>query len=157
MENKLELKEEGILDKKEFILMKDNNFYNLIVYITNDSIFLKCLSYEVKLKFEEFSLLIKSKFNTIQEVLNYLNILFFNQKIKIKDIILNDRIILKIKIDSNFNNQQNEIYIYLLDNKMNKDYIINKLYNSSIILEKELRGLKNTIINLEKNINENKL
>ena len=45
MENIQEIKDK---DKKEFILLKDNNFYSLIVYIKNDSIFLKCLSYDIK-------------------------------------------------------------------------------------------------------------
>ena len=81
------------------------------------------------------------KYNSIQEGLNYLNILFINEKIVIKDIIVNHRIILTIKID----------------NKLNKDYMINKIYNSNITLQKEIKELKNSILNLEKSENGYKL
>ena len=157
MKNIEKIKNKDMSDKKEFILLKDNNFYNLIVYISNDFIFLKCLSYEAKFKIEEFSQLIKCKFNSIQEGLDYLNTLFINEKIEIKDIISNDKIILKIKIDENSTNQENEIYIYLIDNKINKDYMINKIYNSNLILEKELKQLKGGNINMEKELKGNKL
>ena len=140
---------EKINYKSEYKLMKNNVIYSIIVYMTNDLIFIKCLSYEVKLQFGELSNYINMKFNKLEEEYNYLNNLFISKCIEIKEIVIDNRIVLTVKIYKNNKNEYYYIYIILLYNGINKDYIINKLYNKNIKLEKELQ-LKMNNFKLEK-------
>ena len=157
--SKIENKE--ILNKNEFKLMKDNINYNIILTKTNDSIIVECSSYIKIFKFGKLSNLIKHNLNSLEDEFNFLYNLFINKNIEIKDILKDTCIILILKLDKNNNNNNNQqinICIYLIKDKLNKDYIINELYNKNIKLEKEIKQLKNNILEMEKltNKTENK-
>ena len=139
MEN-IQSKNEEIINKNEFRLMKNNIFYEFILERTNDSILLKYLKYKIIFKLGELSIIANHKLNSIEEEFNYLKNLFFNNRISIKEILPKKSIILNINED---NNSQNKFYIYLSYKDLNKDFIINRFYNKSIILEKESNKLKN--------------
>jgi hypothetical protein len=140
MEEKIE-----ILNQKEYQLKRGNIFYKFILYITNDSLFIKWLTYEIKLRVGEFSKLIKINLNSLQEEFNYLDSLFTNDCIEIKEVIENDKIILKMKKSQN--NQENNAFLYLSFNGLNKDFIINDLYNRNANLEKEFSKIKSNFLN----------
>ena len=137
--------EKEIINKKEYILTKDNYIYKIGIYIDSDSINIKYSFYELNLKFKELSKIVNNNFNTIQDEFDFLNDLFINNKIQIKDIILNKRIILTFKLNKNNTNNEKEIFLYLIYSKINKDFIINELYNEKINLEKESKKLKNDL------------
>jgi len=141
-----------ILNEKEYKLKNGNIFYKIFLYLTNDSILIKCLEYEMKLLVGEFSKLIKNNLNSLQEEFNFLDSLFANGHIEIKEVIENNKIILNMKISQN--NQENNIFLYLSFNGLNKDFIINDLYNKNGNLEKECSKLKNDILN-EKSYKQN--
>ena len=130
-----------ILNEKEYQLKKGNIFYKFILYLTNDSILIKCLSYEIKLKVGEFSKLIKINVNSLKEEFNYLDSLFTNGHTEIKEVIENNRIILNMKISQN-----NNTFLYLSFKGLNKDFTINNLYNRNANLEKEISKLKNDVL-----------
>ena len=94
--------------------------------------------------------MINAAFNTLDEEFNYLNNLFINKNIEIKEIITGIKIVLTIKINKNDNNQNNNIYIILIHNGISKDYIINELYNKNKNLEQKIQKLNNNILNSEK-------
>ena len=145
--------EKEIINKKEYILIKDNINYNISIYIENYSINIKCLLYEIKLNFRELSNLININFDTIQDEFNFIINLFINKNILIKEIIINNRIILSIKLNKNNSSQKQDFFLYLIYKKLNKDYIINELYNANINLEKEKKSMQ-----LKPNIkNENQI
>ena len=139
-------------NKKEFIIKKSDGFYNLIIMKEPDKdyIFFRCYkeddlqsNYEIKLKFEELANL-NEKFKTCKSNEEMYNLLLDNcekNQIKIRETIRNEIITLLIKSEN--------IEINLMNTKMNKDYIINKLcksYNSFIIeiynLQEENEQLK---------------
>jgi len=142
-------KKTEILNEKEYQLKKENIFYKFILYIANDSIFIKCLIYETKFGVGEFSKLINIKLTSLQEEFNYLDNLFTNDHIEIKEVIENDKIILNMKISQN--NNGNNSFLYLSFNGLNKDFIINDLYNRNANLEKECSKLKKDISNEKSN------
>lgn len=142
-----------IINEKEYQLKKGNIFYNFILHLTNDSIFIKCLSYEIKLRAGEFSKLIKNNLNSLKEEFDYLDNLFTNGFIEIKEVIESGKIILNMKISQN--NQENNCFLYLSFNELNKDFIINDLYNNNINLKKESSKLKNDALKEKKNKQNN--
>ena len=93
---KNQIKEEGIR-YKEFYLKKDKLNYKCILKIEGIIIMIKIENYEVSLYLNELQELTKKKFNSIGEFFDYFQIYFEKKQVYIKEIELNEIIILVFK------------------------------------------------------------
>ena len=136
-------------------ITQDNEEYKVDIKINNDNIFFKILNYELNLNKENFIRLINIQFKTIEEIYHFINNKFANRQIDIKKST--DYTLIKIMINFNEEKTQN-IELNLINNKINKDFIINdicnKFNNKCDALEKEIYKLKEEIKN-EKKIEDN--
>ena len=122
------------INANKFILNKDNKSYDLIIEKIEDSIYIKCLPYQVKFDTGNISEIFSMNLDGINNEFNFICNLFINKKVEIFEIILNVNIILEI----NFPNEKikdNKVYIYLIHPEQNQNFIINKYYNKIKQLE----------------------
>ena len=136
--------EESIIENEEYYLIHENKAYKIIVYLYQSKILIKYKKYELQID-ENYleSNLIKTKFKTIEENYIYINNIFEENKIYIKEIDYYKRIKLKINISK----EENDIILLYNDN--NKKHLSkNELINNSIY-----KGLKKKLNNLEEKLN----
>ena len=115
------------INANKFILNKDNKSYDLIIEKIEDSIYIKCLPYQVKFDTGNISEIFSMNLDGINNEFNFICNLFINKKVEIFEIILNVNIIL----ETNFPNEKikdNKVYIYLIHPEQNQNFIINKYY-----------------------------
>ena len=146
---KNQIKEEGIR-YKEFYLKKDKLNYKCILKIEGIIIMIKIENYEVSLYLNELQELTKKKFNSIGEFFDYFQIYFEKKQVYIKEIELNEIIILVFKTSIIYNNSlENPIELILIHKNVNKDYLINYLNKNGSHLNKEISQLyiKNNNLN----------
>ena len=133
--------EEYLLDSKIYISEYDNN--NLDIYIgkTKSDVIIRILYYEIIISPNNFSLLIKKKFQSIDELYEFIKDIFANKKYEIKGEKEN---IMRIKlfIKDNEINKYKEIVLSLKENFGNYKYFIKNLFNKYIKLEKEMNEIK---------------
>ena len=150
---------DNLIEFEEYYLIKDNNAYKIIVEKRSNEIIFKCKNYETKLYNNDLSVIIKSKFNSIDEAYDYIINLFNENKAKIKYILIKKEI--KLIFQLCIYNKEKNIEIILLYKK-NKNCIINeinksfsKINNNIIDLRKEIKLLKKEAEELK--IKNNKL
>ena len=139
----------------KFILNKDNNSYELIIEKIEDTIYIKCLSYQVKFDKGNISEIFSKNLNNIKDEFDFICNLFINKKVEIYEILFNVNIILS----SNFTNESainNKVYICLIHQEQNQNLIINKYYNKIKQLENNNKKDKNENNNTFLDININK-
>ena len=111
------------INTNKFILNKDNNSYELIVEKIEDTIYIKCLSYQVKFDKGNISEIFSKNLNNINDEFDFICNLFINKKVEIYEILFNVNIILAI----NFTNEtaiNNKVYICLIHQEQNQSFII---------------------------------
>ena len=140
-------KYENLLDYEEYYLIKEKVKYKFIIGKRSNDIIIKYKKYELILNNNDLSILTNSIFNKINDSFLFIINIFKENKVIIKDIIINKNITLLLNI--NINNKQKDIEIILLYNKTNKDLIINELNNSYNNLKKDINYLKNEINQLK--------
>ena len=134
--------------ENKFILNKNKENYILTIEKIDDSIYIKCMPYQVK--FDKFNLseLFSINLNDVNEEYKFICNLFINNKVEIHEIVINSHIILRIKLNKTVNNI---VYIYLIHPSQNQNFIINKYYNKLKNIEnnnsiKEIKNIKNLSI-----------
>ena len=132
----------------------NNNIINKIIIERNvNNIIIKSNNYINKFNLADLSILIENKFDSINLAYEYIINIFENNRVIIKNKIINKEIILIFFLN---NGKQIEISLYF--NKQNNDFIINeinKLKNEIIYLKFENNKLLKEIELLKKNdINE---
>ena len=138
----------NIIDYQEYYFLKENNIYKIILTKNEKDIFIKIKNYMISFNQIQLSRLLKIEFNSINEAYQFLLNKFEENKIIIKNIILNKE--MKIKI---INENEKEIELTLIYNNKNYDIIINeikKLKNEILKLKEENNILKNEINKLKK-------
>ena len=120
-------KYENLLDYEEYYLIKEKVKYIFIIGKHSNDIIIKCKKYELILNNNDLSLLTNSIFNTINDSFLFIINIFKENKVIIKDIIINKTITLLLNIY--INNKTKDIEMILLYNKKNKYLIINELNN----------------------------
>ena len=143
---------EKIFDYDEYYLIKEKVGYKFIIGKRFNNIIFKCKNYEVTLNNNDLSTLTKSILKTIDEAFLFIINIFEENKVIIKDIVINKSITLLLNIY--IYNKPNNIEIVLLYNKSNKDLIINELNNNYNNLKKDINYLKNEINKLKNEINK---
>ena len=141
-------KNEEALDNK-FILNKNKVNYTFTIEKIDDSIYIKCIPYQVR--FDKFNLseMFSINLNDVNEEYKFICNLFINNKVEIYEIVIDSHIILRIKLNNTANNI---IYIYLIHPSQNQNFIINKYYNKLKNIEnnnsiKEIQNIKDLKIN----------
>ena len=144
--------EEEILYKKEYKVLYNSDYINIIIEKTKKNIIIRSDYYEIKLNIENLSLLTKVIYKSIDESFEYINNIFIRNKFKIKE--KNSKIIkLIIIIYDNIKGKDKEIELFLKENFDNKNFLIKELYNKFMKLEQEIIEEKknNKIIKEENN------
>ena len=135
----------NIFDYEEYYLIKEKVGYKFIIGKRSNDIIIKCKNYELTLNNNDLSALTKSIINTIDNAFLFIINIFEENKVIIKDIIINKTITILINIY--IDNKPKDIEIILLYNKSNKDLIINDNFNK---LKEDINYLNNEINILKK-------
>ena len=135
----------NLIEYEEYFLIKENNVFKFIIEKEYNNIIIKCQNYEKRININDLSILNKSLFKNIDDAYEYINNLFENNKVNIKDIHINKSIKLTIFIDNKKNTE-----IVLVYNKKNKNNIINELKNKYKDINNEINYLKNELNILKK-------
>ena len=172
---KEELYNSNIFKYKEFIINKDCFSYKIKILLDQGKIKLKSMNYELNLTKQDFSNLIDIEFKTTNDVIKFILNSFSLGNITIKEIIPNK--IMKLNIILCEKGKNNNIELNLINNNMNKDFLINEICNEyenkfnylekeNLNLKEELDKFKYEIERLKlkqindeytKNINKNKI
>ena len=147
------------IKSKEFNINKDNLSFKIKIELEDNKINIKILNYELKLNTEEFSILTDIKFKEINEVFEFIINEFSKShlEINIKEIFDNKL----LKLNFNLKEQNKNIELNLINNNINKDFIINEIcnkYYNKNNSEKEINELKekmNKLINEIKKLKSN--
>ena len=130
--------------ENKFLLNKNKENYTLTIEKIDDSIYIKCMPYQVK--FDKFNLseLFSINLNDVNEEYKFICNLFINNKVEIHEIVINSHIILRIKLNKTVNNI---VYIYLIHPSQNQNFIINKYYNKLKNIENNnsIKEIKNIL------------
>ena len=127
------------IEKKEYHINDiDNNPITILIIKTNGNIIIRSLFYEIKLTSKELSLITKIKFDSLNEVFEFINNIFEQNKYKIKDISSN---CMKLNINTydNIKGKEKEIELKLTENFGNKDILIKDLFNKFMKMEREIK------------------
>ena len=143
---------QNLFDYEEYYLIKEKAAYKFIIGKRSNDIIIKCKNYELTFNNNDLSILIKSYIKTIDEAFLFIINIFEENKVIIKDIVINKTITLLFNIY--IYNKQNDIEMILLYNKTNKDLIINEINNNYNKLKKDINYLNNEINILKNEINQ---
>ena len=153
-------------DYKEFYLTKDSGKYLIILQKSENKIIMRIETYEIRLEFNEFQKLINNyEFKSIENIFSFVIESFERDEIYIKDIEINKSI--KLVFQSNkINNKVKKAEIILIQKNLNKDFIINDLYQKNIQLKEDIseiiaqnKKMKNELLKyqLKKNNKDNNI
>ena len=97
-----------------FRLLKNNKYYPIKITLLDNTIILKFINYQRELDAEDFFKIFNIKYESIEEIYNYIINIFSSQKIKIKDSLNNNELILIItKINDQLNiNKEIELILF---------------------------------------------
>ena len=158
---------ENLLESKEFRIIQDNHIYLILIGKTMNSVTVKCSSYSTNLIFTEISLIAQYQLNSMNELYNFIILIFNSGNVKIE--MKNNNINLYLSFFNN-NIKQNKLFMITLNySRDNTDYFINHLWNKITRLESEnnqmqmnyqnllqnFQSLKNEIDSLKNNFSPN--
>ena len=89
---------EYLIDYKEYYLIKENTVYKFIIEKRKSEIIIKSKNYQKKLDLKELSIITKSILNIIDDGYQFIINTFEENKVVIKNIIINQSINLLLKI-----------------------------------------------------------
>lgn len=135
-----------IFEFQDYYLIKEDNVFKIVIIKMEKILLIKYKNYQIQLNIDDLSELIKiKKFNSIEEGYKYINSIFEENRIKIKNITINKMLALELKLDLN-----KDIIINLIYHKDHQNIIVDELKE----LKMEIYGLKEEIKNLKKEISE---
>ena len=141
---------DNLCEFEEYYLIKDNCAYKFFIGKLINDVIIRCENYEIKLNANELSILSRFIFDNINEVYDYINNIFKNNKVKLNNICINKTITLIIKIY--VHNEEKDIELILTQTNENKDLIINEINKNYKELKNEINYLKNEILSLKNEI-----
>ena len=153
--NKNDINNDNLIETKIYKLTKDNKSFEIKVLATQENIhFSYSNKYEIKFHYKDLSKLTKLLFESAEESSKFINNLFTQNKIIIKEYIINEKLTLQLSIPDYISNQNKNIEINLLHNKTNKDFLINNLITKTNDQQKEILTLKSEILSLKEKISK---
>lgn len=78
-----------IIDYKEYYIISYNNIFKIIIRKNENEIIIKCRNYMISFNLNDFFLLSKIKFDSINSLYNYISKLFEDNNFLIKNILKN--------------------------------------------------------------------
>ena len=144
-------KNDKSLEYEEFYFLKDNIIYKTIIGKIENKILIQTRNYAIQLDKDDLSKLIKTKFNSIDDSYIFIIDIFENDRVYIKEIIVNKEIKLLLK----FNDLKEEKELILKYNKKNGNLISRKrdIYKNLIEeinnLKEEVKILRKKIVKIE--------
>ena len=154
-QNNINENKEQILNQNIYQLKKEDNTYEIEVCQKIDKILIRYSNYEIQLNLNEISKILNVNLKTIEESYNYFINIFKENKVIIKDFIVDKKIKLLLKYyDSS--NEKKRIEIDLINNKQNKDYLLIELINRYNNLEQEVIYLKKQFLILKDKVMKSK-
>ena len=133
---------------QEYFLFKEDIINKIIINKIENKVIIRCKNYIYNFENNDDLLIKENNIETIDRLYEFIINLFDENKVFIKEIIINKEMKLIFKID-----KEKEYEIILLYNKINNDYFINeikKLKEEINILKNENIKLNNEIDNLKK-------
>jgi hypothetical protein len=146
-----DIKDDIILDKREYKLTKDDITYNISINKTDELLLIRCQCYEIKLTITDLTKLTKIFLDNLNDGFKFLLDIFENDKVIIEEVEKNKMIKLKFII-FDFAGRENLIEIELLYNSKNKEFELEELAAKCESYEKEISNLKSEISELKKEI-----
>ena len=122
-----------VLEYQEYYLIKDNSIHKVTIMKNENEITIKVNNYIYKFNSVNISILSIKEIITIYKAYIFINSLFEENKITIKDIIINKKLVLNFKI-----NDEKNIEIILSYNRNNNNFILNEINK----LRNEIKELK---------------
>lgn len=147
----LEIKDEIILDKREYKLTKDDITYNISINKTDELLLIRCLCYEIKLTINDLTKLTKIFLDNLNDGFKFIIDIFENDKVIIEEVEKNKMIKLKFII-FDYAGRENLIDVELLYNSKNKEFEFEELTAKCESYEKEISNLKSEISELKKEV-----
>ena len=144
--------DEIIISKNEYKVNYLSDYITITIEKTKDNIIIRSNYYELKLNIENLSILTKTIYKSIDEVYEFINNIFIQNKFIIKD--KNSQMIsIIIIIYDNIKGKNKKIELLLKENFDNKNYLIKDLFNKYMKLEKEIIEERNNnkILNEDNN------
>ena len=123
---------ENLLESKEFRIIQDNHIFLILIGKTMNSVTVKCSNYSTNLNFSEISLIAQYQLNSLNELYNFIILIFNSGNVKIE--MKNNNINLYLSFFNN-NTKQNKLFMITLNYSTdNTDYFINHLWNKIIFI-----------------------
>lgn len=140
---------ENLLESKEFRIIQDNHIFLILIGKTMNSVTVKCSSYSTNLIYSEISLIAQYQLNSMNELYNFIILIFNSGNVKIE--MENNNINLYLSFFNN-NTKQNKLFMITLNySRDNTDYFINHLWNKITRLESENNQMQMNYQNLLQN------
>ena len=151
-------KNDNFEEYEEFYFLKENKIYEILIRKIGNKIIIQHKHYLIQINKDYLSKIIKTEFNSINDCYKYIIDIFENNRVYIKEIIVNKEIKLLLKIND-LNEEKEMILVYNKQNNLisyQKD-IYYKLNQEIYSLKEEIKILKEEITKLKqiKNINFN--
>ena len=146
---------ERFIEYQKYYLIIENSVYKIIIGKRKSEILIKSKKYEIALTCNDFYLLIKKDFKTIDELYDFILNLFEENRVIIKKIKINESMKLILRININTEERIIELLLNLEayeNNDANKMEIINnnsKNKEEILKLNDEIKLLKNEIETIE--------
>ena len=126
--------EETISQINEYSIKKDNSPITIFISKGRNNVYIRSISYEIKLTSSVFSTLANQSFNSVDEVYKFLKNIFDENNIFIQEVSSqNMKLIL--------NTSKKKIEIVLSNKKEINSYILNDLFNKYLRLEESITKL----------------
>jgi hypothetical protein len=144
--------DDTILEINEYTIQKGNIPITFFLSKTKSFIIIRSVSYELKITQNDFCLITKLMFRTIDEIYQYLKNIFEKKNVIIQDITSKMMKLIVSFYDMN-QHSVNKIDIYLKSQKDINGYILNDLFTKFIKMEENVNNLneKNKIL-VEENL-----
>ena len=104
-----------IINQKEFSILKNDKIYKIIIIPINNIIKIKCMNFERIINVEDFYKIFNIKYNSIEEIYNFIINIFNTKQPTIKDSAINNNLILVLIIFDNKLNINKEIELILFN------------------------------------------
>ena len=133
------------IEYQDYYLFKDNLIYKVLLALIGNEIIIEIKKYKFIINLNNLSIFFKNGIDSINKAYKFINNLFGENKVEIKNIIYNKKIKLNLKLNNDNNNEIN-ITLYYDDNT--KNYIVeelNKLKTDINYLKFENKKLKQEI------------
>ena len=140
-----------LLDYQEFYLINKNIIFKIIIGKKENGIIIKCKNYVISFNSKDLSSVISDSFPSIHKTYEFITNLFNENKVLIKNVLINKEMQLIIKINETKN--EKDIIIILKYKPHNKDFDYITLNNNYNRISKEFNELKKEYNKLNNELN----